>query len=88
MSTFLTPTAARALYDRAMLPRPRRVTPELDARLAADLTEQIGAAKGYGRAMLGEHEHGLASYGFTEAARMGELRRCYQREEPDDETLT
>lgn len=88
MSPFMTAPQARALYDRAQRPRPRRIDPELNAALAALTTEEIEAARSYAEAMVEQRAFELASQGFAEVKRLEELRGFYQgkRKEPADAT--
>jgi len=84
MSTFMTAAARRALLRRSMRPRASHVTPELNARLAADLDEQIEATRGYAEAMIEQRNHALAGRGFTEVARLEKLKDYYVGKEGDD----
>ena len=86
MPGYMTATQARALYDRAQRRRPSRVTPGLNAALAALTTEEIEAARSYAEAMVEQGAWELASQGFAEVTRLEELRGFYQgkREEEDD----
>ena len=78
MSAFMTAPQARALYDRAQRPRPRRVTPALNAALAAMLAGEIRVARESGAVMAAQGHNGPAAYVFAEVARMGKLRGFYK----------
>ncbi len=78
MPGFVTAAQARALYDRAQRAHPRRIDPELNARLIAGTNEQITAARSYATEMLEQRAFALAGYGFTEVARLEKLRDFYE----------
>ena len=86
MPGYMTATQARALYDRAQRPRPSRVTPRLNAALAAMLTGEIRVARESGAVMAAQGHNGPAAFVFTEMRRMTELREFYKgkSEEGDD----
>ncbi len=82
MPGYMTAAQARALYDRAQRPRPSHVTQrlrsrELNAALAAMLTDEIRVARESGAVMAAQGHNGPAAYVFSEVARMGKLRGFY-----------
>ncbi len=89
MSPFMSASATRALYDRAQRRRPSRVTPRLNAALAAMLTGEIRVARASGAVMAAQGYNGPAAFVFTEMRRMTELRGFYQGrgKEGDDGTV-
>lgn len=86
MSAYMTAAATRALYDRAMRPRPSHVTPELTATLVADLEEQIAAARDYAEAMLKQGYLASADWGYKEVERLEKLRDFYQNKRKEEVT--
>ncbi len=87
MPSYMTAAATRVLYDRAQRPRPRRVTPALNAALAAMLAGEIRVARESGAVMAAQGHNGPAACVFAEVRRMTELRGFYQgkSEERDDD---
>lgn len=77
MSSFMTATQARALYDRAQRPRQRRVDHELNAALAAMLADEIRVARKSAAIMAVQGHNGSAAYVFAEVRRMTELAKFY-----------
>ncbi len=86
MIRFMSVPDKRALYDGAARGRRGRVTPALNAALAAMLTGEIRVARESAAVMAVQGHNGCAAGVFAEVRRMTELREFYQGtgEEEDD----